>query len=58
MKINWIGCKKKLLPQIIANLPSKFKTYYEPFLGSGVLYFYLKPSKAILNDNDNQLITM
>ncbi|MGL9687431.1 MAG: Dam family site-specific DNA-(adenine-N6)-methyltransferase [Candidatus Phytoplasma sp. TWB_XP] len=58
MKINWIGCKKKLLPQIIAHLPKQFKTYYEPFLGSGVLYFYLKTSKAILNDNDHQLITM
>lgn len=58
MKINWIGCKKKLLPQIISHLPKQFKTYYEPFLGSGVLYFYLQPSKAILNDNDNQLITM
>ncbi|WP_268849596.1 DNA adenine methylase [Candidatus Phytoplasma rubi] len=58
MKINWIGCKKKLLPQIISHLPKQFKTYYEPFLGSGVLYFYLKPSKAILNDNDNQLIIM
>ncbi|BAD04403.1 hypothetical protein PAM_318 [Onion yellows phytoplasma OY-M] len=58
MKINWIGCKKKLLPQIISHLPKQFKTYYEPFLGSGVLYFYLQPSKAILNDNDHQLITM
>ncbi|MFT2804543.1 DNA adenine methylase, partial [Candidatus Phytoplasma asteris] len=45
-------------PQIIAHLPKQFKTYYEPFLGSGVLYFYLKTSKAILNDNDHQLITM
>lgn len=58
MKINWIGCKKQLLPQIISHLPSKFKTYYEPFLGSGVVYFHLKPKKAILNDNDSQLITM
>ncbi|BAD04483.1 hypothetical protein PAM_398 [Onion yellows phytoplasma OY-M] len=58
MKINWIGCKKKLLPQIISHLPKQFKTYYEPFLGSGVLYFYLKSSKAILNNNDRQLITM
>ncbi|WP_268849609.1 DNA adenine methylase [Candidatus Phytoplasma rubi] len=35
------------MPQIISHLPKQFKTYYEPFLGSGVLYFYLKPSKAI-----------
>jgi DNA adenine methylase len=58
MKINWIGCKKKMLPQIIDHMPSKFNTYYEPFLGSGALYFHLKPERAILNDNDSHLITM
>lgn len=58
MKINWIGCKKKLLPQIIAHLPSQFKTYYEPFLGSGVVYLSLKPKKAILNDCDNNLMNL
>ncbi|GLH60637.1 DNA adenine methylase [Paulownia witches'-broom phytoplasma] len=45
MKINWIGCKKKLLPQIIAHLPSKFKTYYEPFFrkwGSLFLFTTIK----------------
>ncbi|WP_373402935.1 DNA adenine methylase [Candidatus Phytoplasma solani] len=40
MKINWIGCKKQLLPQIISHLPSKFKTYYEPFL-EAVLFIFI-----------------
>ncbi|WP_284928237.1 DNA adenine methylase [Candidatus Phytoplasma sp. AldY-WA1] len=58
MKINCIDCKKRMISQIIEHMPSKFNTYYEPFLGSGALYFHLKPKKAILNDNDSQLITM
>lgn len=58
MKINWIGCKKKMLPQIIAHLPSQFKTYYEPFLGSGVIYWEIKPQKAILNDCDTNLMNL
>ncbi|WP_201736612.1 DNA adenine methylase [Candidatus Phytoplasma ziziphi] len=54
--INWVGCKKKLLPHLLPLIPKKFKTYYEPFLGSGALYLSLMPKKAILNDNDTQLI--
>lgn len=54
--INWVGCKKKLLPKILPLIPKKFKTYHEPFLGSGALYLALMPKKAILNDNDPALI--
>ncbi|XXP77141.1 MAG: DNA adenine methylase [Lettuce witches'-broom phytoplasma] len=54
--INWVGCKKKLLPHLLPLIPKKFKTYYEPFLGSGALYLALKPKKAILNDNDISLM--
>ncbi|WP_281411827.1 DNA adenine methylase [Candidatus Phytoplasma meliae] len=54
--INWVGSKKKLLPQLLPLIPKKFKTYYEPFLGSGALYLSLKPKKAVLNDNDVNLM--
>ncbi|ABC65324.1 conserved hypothetical protein [Aster yellows witches'-broom phytoplasma AYWB] len=56
--INWVGCKKKLLPHLLLLIPKKFKNYYEPFLGTGALYLSLMPKKAVLNDNDTQLITI
>ncbi|MBP5835833.1 Dam family site-specific DNA-(adenine-N6)-methyltransferase [Candidatus Phytoplasma meliae] len=56
--INWIGCKKKLLPQLLPLIPKNYKTYYEPFLGSGALYLALMPKNAILNDVDHHLISI
>lgn len=58
MKINWIGCKKKMLPQLLNNIPTNYNNYYEPFLGSGVLLQTLQPKKSILNDNDINLIEL
>ncbi len=36
--------------------PKIFNTYYEPFLGSGAIYFYLNPTKAVLSDINEDLI--
>ncbi|WP_349401982.1 DNA adenine methylase [Candidatus Phytoplasma solani] len=46
MKINWIGCKKKMIPQLLTKIPSNYNTYYEPFLGSGILFQTLNPKKS------------
>lgn len=37
-------------------LPTDFCTYIEPFLGSGTIFFHLKPAKAILGDINPELI--
>ncbi|MDV3201490.1 MAG: Dam family site-specific DNA-(adenine-N6)-methyltransferase [Candidatus Phytoplasma australasiaticum] len=58
MKISWIGSKKKMLPQLLKYIPTKYNNYYEPFLGSGALFQSLTPSTAILNDNDEHLIAL
>ncbi|MDV3174433.1 MAG: DNA adenine methylase, partial [Candidatus Phytoplasma stylosanthis] len=58
MKIPWIGSKKKMLPLLLKNMPTKYNNYYEPFLGSGVLFQNLTPQTAILNDNDDHLIEL
>lgn len=36
--------------------PKKYNTYIEPFVGGGAIYFHLKPKKAILIDNNKELI--
>lgn len=48
--VKWAGGKTGLLPQIAPLLPQVFKTYHEPFIGSGALFFYLQPQKAVISD--------
>lgn len=54
--LKWAGSKQRLLKDILPLLPSSFGTYYEPFLGSGAIFFALKPKKAILSDLSPELI--
>ena len=54
--LRWAGSKKKLLPALTAQVPGDFATYFEPFMGSGALFFSLCPSKAVLGDLNPALI--
>jgi len=54
--LKWAGGKRQLVPVIKSFLPKRFNTYYEPFVGAGALLFELKPSKAIINDVNPELI--
>jgi len=56
--LKWAGGKRQLLPQIKTHLPPKWNgmRYYEPFVGGGALFFDLQPRKAVINDNNEQLI--
>jgi DNA adenine methylase len=54
--IQWVGGKREMIPQYKDFLPQKFNNYYEPFLGGGAMFFYLQPEKAILSDNNTELI--
>lgn len=54
--LQWVGGKREIILKYKKYLPTKFNTYYEPFLGGGAMFFYLKPQKAFLNDNNLELI--
>jgi len=54
--IKWPGGKTRLLKHILPFVPS-FENYYEPFLGSGALFFNLEPKSASLNDLSSELIS-
>lgn len=52
--LRWLGGKTRLLPNLYKYLPpaDQVKTYYEPFMGSGALYFEYgwQAETACLND--------
>jgi len=58
--LKWVGGKRQIMPSIIELLPQNIRnaTYLEPFVGGGAVLFHLQPSKAIINDLNNELINV
>jgi len=54
--LKWAGGKRWLLEKLRSDLPKKFGTYYEPFLGGGAIFFGLRPDRAVLSDINTDLI--
>jgi DNA adenine methylase len=54
--LRWAGSKRYLLPHLVDLVPEEFNRYYEPFLGSGSLFFLLQPQAATLGDACEELI--
>jgi DNA adenine methylase len=58
--LKWAGGKLQLIEQFKNLFPLNFNDYYEPFIGSGAVFFYvkskLKPHRAILSDINEELI--
>jgi len=55
--LKWPGGKRRLLQFILPLVPKKFNRYYEPFLGSGALFFAVRPQRAFLSDGNPDLIS-
>lgn len=59
--LRWAGGKSWLTKHIEDYLPSDFENYYEPFIGGGSIFLYLKSKglitkKAYLSDSNSDLI--
>lgn len=54
--LTWAGGKRWLVANHSELFPSEFNTYLEPFLGSGAVFFAIKPERAILNDLNAELM--
>ena len=60
--VKWVGGKRGLISQILPYIPKKFNNYFEPFVGSGALFFslynlgLLKNKKVYLFDKNEELI--
>lgn len=54
--MKWAGGKRQLLRQIKNFSPKHFEKYIEPFVGGGVVYLTLRPSRAVLGDTNGDLI--
>ncbi|OOG44193.1 Dam family site-specific DNA-(adenine-N6)-methyltransferase [Polaromonas sp. A23] len=54
--LKWAGGKRWLIAKHDELLPDNFRNYYEPFLGSGAVFFYLQPGKSVLADVNQELI--
>lgn len=55
--LRWAGSKRKLLPILTQAIPSSFKRYVEPFVGSGVLFLKIPQKRALLGDINIDLIS-
>ena len=57
--IKWAGGKTKLLNDILKQKqPSITGNYFEPFFGSGALFFKVAPKRAVLSDFNSDLMDM
>lgn len=58
--LKWAGGKRRLLDQFQQFFPRSFGEYFEPFLGSGAVFFHLRAAgrvnHASLSDNSNELM--
>jgi DNA adenine methylase len=56
--LNWAGGKTRLIRRLLPYVPPDHeqRAYWEPFLGSGAMYFALLPKKAVLADLNPDLI--
>lgn len=56
--IQWVGGKRRLVPELLRYMPENFNMYYEPFVGGGALWLAVQPQRAVINDLNAELINL
>lgn len=56
--VKWAGGKRQIIHELKKYVPDEFDTYYEPFIGGGALLFELMPKKAVINDQNEELMNV
>lgn len=56
--LKWAGGKRWLIAGDLLPTPDVFERYVEPFVGSGAVFFHLRPKKALLADLNGELICL
>lgn len=58
--VKWAGGKSQLLKQFEHYFPPDFNSYFEPFIGGGAVFYYVKqkfsPEKIVLSDSNKTLV--
>ena len=56
--LKWAGGKRWLVQRYAHLLPDSFNCYFEPFFGSGAVFFHLAPKVAVVSDLNTELMNM
>lgn len=59
--LKWAGGKRWLIsamPHLTSSLKPDKGIYFEPFLGSGAVFFAVNPRRAVLNDMNSDLVNL
>ncbi|WP_255552192.1 DNA adenine methylase [Maritimibacter dapengensis] len=54
--LKWAGGKRWFAEKYLDLMPDSFERFVEPFLGSGAVFFALRPRRALLSDLNDDLI--
>jgi DNA adenine methylase len=56
--LKWAGGKRWLANRFRHLFPRDFKNYYEPFVGGGSIFFFLRPARGQISDSNAELINL
>jgi DNA adenine methylase len=56
--LKWAGGKRWLARSASLPKPASYSRFFEPFLGSGAIFFSLLPQKAVLSDLNRELVEL
>jgi DNA adenine methylase len=52
----YMGAKSRYVDSLVKLVPDTYGTYFEPFFGTGAMYFALNPSNAQLGDTNVMIV--